>query len=99
MFADSLHDLTDEENIKQAAFAFDRAERAGDAALAAWAREWGRHAVVALTGARDEVAAATDDADEIEREHRKESEALAEDVREHVASIREELASLERLVA
>ncbi len=48
IFSPSLTDLTDDRNIEDAAYELDRAEAAGEAALAAWARKWGRDAIDAL---------------------------------------------------
>ena len=58
MHNDTLHDLTDRLNLADARSRYDRAELAGtDAALAAWAREWGRPAMDVC----DEFIAADDD--------------------------------------
>lgn len=46
----SMTDLSDPLTVEEAAAGLDRAEGGGEAALAAWARRWGRPAV---TFARD----------------------------------------------
>lgn len=49
-------DLTDEEVRKDALHELARAEAAGEAALAQWARTWGRAALAALAALDDRLA-------------------------------------------
>lgn len=46
---DTLHDLTDYEVVKDCNHELQKAEAAGEAAMAAWARTWGRAALVVLS--------------------------------------------------
>lgn len=46
-------DLTDPEIVKDAEAHLTRAEGGGETELAAWARQWGRPALVALTELHD----------------------------------------------
>ncbi len=63
---DSRHDLTDELNINDAEAWLARAEGKGEAALAAWAREWGRPAVQGLRELHALAAAADEEGDDDE---------------------------------
>ena len=51
----SLRDLADDEVRRDAAHELSRAEAAGDAELAAWARKWGRPALAAIEAATPDL--------------------------------------------
>lgn len=52
----TLRDLSDAENVKDAAYEFTLAEAKGSDALAEWARTWGQPACDALREAADDTA-------------------------------------------
>jgi hypothetical protein len=63
MLLTAMRDLTDPERVKDADHQLRRAERAGEVALAAWAKEWGAAAVDIL---HDRAGEDVDDEDQLD---------------------------------